>query len=71
MHAMHIDEISLAAAIIRHAGVSQGEAALGLAADLLQRLGTPTLGMMADPETDRAAPQNGPDANVANFGVEP
>ena len=66
---MHIDEFSLAAAIIRHAGVSQGEATLGLAADLLSRLGTPTL--LADAATDREAAESGLDTSCANYGAEP
>ena len=68
---MQVDEFSLAAAIIRHAGVSQGEAALDLAADLLMRLGTPTVGMVTDAATDRAAAESGLDTNFASLGAEP
>lgn len=38
---MHFDELSLAASIIRDARVGNGETALGLATDLLLRLGAP------------------------------
>jgi hypothetical protein len=64
--AMHFDEFSLAAAIIRDARVGNGEAALDLAADLLQRLGAPV-----GPTTDFAAAQGALDSHSAGSGTEP
>lgn len=68
---MQIDELSLAAAIIGHADVSRGEAALDLAADVLLRLGTPALGMTADATAERAAAPSGLDGRLASRGAEP